>query len=223
MLRLFSLLIFCFFYLSAALAETPAPKVFNEPKMVEGEPAIAQLNELLIPVTTMTAKFEQLIMDGRGLELQKVTGSMKVKRPGKFIWTTDDPFPQSIFSNGTKLWIYDLDLDQVTVQNLDVRAANTPALLLSGDPSQIGESFTVRMATLDATTFRFRLTPKGEDNLFETLQVTFQDSRMLEMDLLDSLGQKTAITFSHVVNNPNLEESDFDFVVPEGVDVIADL
>lgn len=187
-----------------------------------GEP-VTQLNALLKPVSSMTARFEQIIVDGKGTELQNVTGEMKVKRPGQFIWATDDPFAQKIISNGTRLWIYDLDLDQVTVQKLDQRVANTPALLLSGDPNKIAETFTVTVDQIDADTQRFKLKPKGEDNLFESLLVTFSKQKMMEMDLLDSFGQKTAITFLSVENNPTLDASEFEFVVPEGVDVIADI
>lgn len=190
---------------------------------VHASEPVTQLNALLQPVASMTARFEQIIVDGKGQQLQNVTGQMKVKRPGQFIWTTDDPYAQKIISNGTRLWIYDLDLDQVTVQQLDQRVANTPALLLSGDPAKIAETFTITVDQIDAETQRFKLKPKGEDNLFESLLVTFSKQKMTEMDLLDSFGQKTAITFLSVENNPSLDASEFEFVVPDGVDVIADI
>jgi len=184
---------------------------------------IAALNDLLKPMASFSARFEQVITDNTGSELQRITGLMHVMRPGRFVWISDEPFPQKIVSNGSTLWIYDNDLEQVTVQALDDKVANTPALLLSGDPEKIDENFHLKQMQENNQKQRFELKPKGSDTLFEKMSVVFEANKLLDMDLHDGLGNKTAISFSKVKQNPKFDKSLFEFVIPEGVDIISDL
>lgn len=192
---------------------------------------VEQLNAMLASIQSMDAQFSQLVLNARGHVMQEVRGQLTIQRPYKFRWITGEPFFQNIISNGQLLWVHDLDLEQVTVQTLDRRLGNTPALLLSGDPTQIAKAFDIRRETAlglqnvgDAanTTVVFRLQPKDSEGLFESLTVTFKNQSLFEMYLKDSLGQQTTIEFSDVKNNVTIDASVFEFSPPEGVDIIED-
>lgn len=192
--------------------------------VAQAQDAVSALNAQLKKMQSLSAQFKQVVLDTKGGVLQDVTGSMQVKRPKQFSWITEDPYPQTIISDGEFVWIYDEDLEQVTVQNLDERAGNTPAMLLSGDPAKISDHFTISSENMvSGEVVRYTLKPKAEEALFEVMRVTFEGDLLKEMDLVDSLGQKTAINFLDVKLNPKLPATTFKFVPPEGVDVIRDL
>src|SRR5690606_35728590 len=107
------------------------------PAQADEEKAAQRLTELLNQAQTLTARFSQLTLDGSGSRLQETSGELALKRPGQFRWHTDAPLEQLLVSNGKQIWLYDPDLEQVTIQTLDQRLSHTPALLLSGDVSQI--------------------------------------------------------------------------------------
>ena len=186
--------------------------------------ATATLVKYLNAMTSMKAGFRQWVEDSKKTKLQDVTGHVWVKRPGKFRWDTNEPYPQTIITDGKVLWIYDKDLDQATKKSLDTQVGNTPALLLSGDPSTIAQSFDVSAYEYDKTgEWRFDLAPRGEESLFELLRVHFIEGRLRDMYLRDSLGQTTRIEFQNPQFNGAVQETVFEFEPPEGVDVITDM
>lgn len=186
--------------------------------------ATARLIQFLSAMNAMEAEFRQWVEDAKKSKLQDVTGKIWVKRPGKFRWDTNEPYPQSIITNGDLLWIYDLDLEQVTQKKLDSQVGNTPALLLSGDPNSISDKFTISAYEYEKTgEWRFDLVPKSEDALFELLRVHFLKGKLRDMFLRDSLGQTTRIEFSSPIFNGEISDSLFEFTAPEGVDVIKDM
>src|SRR5690554_6185329 len=107
--------------------------------------AAERLNELLSQAQTMTGGFSQITLSSNGASLQETTGSLELKRPGMFRWHTDPPLEQLLVSDGEKIWLYDPDLEQVTIQQMDQRLSHTPALLLSGDVSQLQDSFHIEV------------------------------------------------------------------------------
>jgi outer membrane lipoprotein carrier protein len=183
---------------------------------------IESLQKVLSDTQSYQARFQQQVLDAKGVSLQSVNGFMQVKRPGLFRWQTDAPFDQLLVANGSTLWVYDKDLEQVTIQALDQRVSQTPALLLSGDVKALGESYSVAKKSVDGADLYF-LKPLGEDSLFESLSLVFDGNALIEMHLEDGLGQKTTISFLNVKVNPVLEKEIFEFKIPEGVDVIDDV
>ena len=199
-------------------------------------PAAEALTKRLSLITSFKSNFKQLILDPKGVNVQETKGIMHVKRPGLFRWETHPPYDQLLVANGQKMWVFDRDLEQVTVQKLDQRLSQTPALLLSGNVQDLETQYdisgtrvddkgakTITAATLDGPQsgrWHFELRPKQTDTLFELLRLVFVDDYLNEMQLQDSLGQKTTILFEEPYLNPHLEEKLFHFVVPEGVDVI---
>ncbi len=188
------------------------------------EQSAAELVKQLGTMKSFKAEFHQWVSDAKNATLQEVTGKMWVKRPGQFRWDTNEPYPQQIIANEQLLWIYDLDLDQVTQRKLGHQVGNTPALLLSGDPQRLAESFTISAYFYaDTKEWRFDLEPVAEDALFELLRVHFKNNILQDMFLRDSLGQTTRIEFSQQQLNLPIDSKLFQFTPPEGVDVISDL
>ncbi|MFZ6044791.1 outer membrane lipoprotein chaperone LolA [Pseudomonas sp. CR3202] len=183
--------------------------------------AINRLTEMLNKAQTITGRFSQLTLDGSGTQLQETSGELSLKRPGLFRWHTDAPMEQLLVSNGDKVWLYDPDLQQVTIQTLDQRLTHTPALLLSGDISKISENFEITHKE-GGDVVDFILKPKAKDTLFDTLRLSFRNGVINDMQLIDSVGQRTNILFLGVKMNQAIDAAQFNFKIPEGADVIQE-
>lgn len=182
--------------------------------------AAHQLGQLLAKMETLDAYFQQRILDAKGSRLQEVSGHLSLARPGKFYWETENPFPQTVVSDGETLWLYDPDLEQVTVQQMDPSQNRTPAMLLSGNIDSIEERFTIKLTRESAQFKEFLLIPTGQESLFEELRLSFVSDELASLLLSDSLGQRTSIELFATKLNPELAEDRFTFAIPEGVDVI---
>ena len=180
-----------------------------------------RLTGLLQKAETLTGRFSQLSLDGTGTQLQETSGEMTLKRPGQFRWHTDEPMEQLLVSDGKKVWLYDPDLEQVTIQSLDQRLTHTPALLLSGDVSTISENFEVSHKEAGEVV-DFTLKPKANDTLFDNLRLSFRGGVINDMQLIDSVGQRTNILFHGVKMNQSLKPGLFTFEIPPGTDVISE-
>lgn len=180
-----------------------------------------RLAAILEPLETYVADFEQQILDGSGQRLQEARGRMWLSRPGQFRWEVDAPYEQLVVSAGDEVTLYDPDLEQATVQALDQRVTHTPALLLSGSADELTSSYDVTRRQ-EGSSETFTLVPKDPDTLFEELQMTFRGEVLNLLQMTDSIGQRTAITFDDVRTNEPLDDSHFTFEIPEGTDVIRD-
>ncbi|SDG33597.1 outer membrane lipoprotein carrier protein [Pseudomonas benzenivorans] len=189
--------------------------------LADDEAAVQRLTQLLNQAQTITARFSQLTLDGSGTQLQESAGQLALKRPGLFRWHTDAPMEQLLVSNGEKVWLYDPDLEQVTIQALDQRLTHTPALLLSGDVSKISENFEISYKE-GGSVVDFILKPKSKDSLFDSLRLSFRSGMLNDMQLIDSIGQRTNILFLNVKMNEALDDGQFSFDIPEGADVIQE-
>ena len=177
--------------------------------------AAKRLNALLTNTKSMTANFSQTT---KGASSGSFKGTMSVQRPNNFRWETKSPSQQLIVANGSSMWIYDKDLEQATKQNVDSQVGNTPALLLSGDPSKIAQNFKITQPY--ATKNYYVLYPKSGDASFKNLSVSFSGGKPVMMVLNDTLGQTTSIKFSNIKLNPSISSSQFKFTPPKGVDII---
>ncbi|MDF1762819.1 MAG: outer membrane lipoprotein chaperone LolA [Oleibacter sp.] len=183
------------------------------------EDFIARLDAL----ASFDAAFTQQTVDGNNSVLQSISGQLSVSRPGRLRWKTSPPYEQVVISDGRSVWVYDQDLEQVTIRDLEQRLQDTPALLLSGDTSQIEANYLVS-ETVDSTVkdskVIFKLLPKDQSQLFESLEFIYQGSMLTQMRIYDVTGQLTQINFSKQRINPNLKDSLFTFTPPKGIDVI---
>jgi outer membrane lipoprotein carrier protein len=180
-----------------------------------------RLDAFFNEVTSVRADFTQQVLDTQKKTLQQTSGTMLLLRPGRFRWDYTKPYQQLIVANGEKVWLYDVDLEQVTVKKMDAALGSTPALLLSSD-AKIEENFTVNEMGGEHDLAWVELTPKNKEGGFERLALGFDEHNLKRMELLDSFGQLTRLTFTNIERNPELDPAQFDFVPPQGVDVIGE-
>ncbi len=182
----------------------------------------SELTGLLNQMQTMRATFTQTIYDNLNKAIQKSQGSMALDRPGKFRWEVQKPSPQIIIANGTRLWIYDPDLEQVTIRSLTTEAGEAPALLLSHQNSTLETNYKIESSTDNKSALHwFTLTPKKKDNMFASVKMGFDQSKQLkEMVLQDQIGHSTRVQFAKVELNVSLPAKLFVFKAPPGTDVI---
>ena len=180
--------------------------------------ATDDLSRLLKPLESISGNFQQTLIDERGEVLQKSSGNFSVQRPGKLRWKTGEPFPQLLVTNNKKLWLYDPDLEQVTIRPVDKRMKDTPALLLGGKVEEIRGSFAVT-----SKKGAYHLTPKNASSPFKTMEIRFAKNGLPDsMTVRDSMGQTTKIKFSGLQANPRLSAAMFNFKPPAGTDIIKD-
>lgn len=180
-----------------------------------------RLTSLLEPLKTYSADFNQQVAQGGGGSLQNASGHMWLSRPGRFNWEVSDPYRQTVVSDGQQVYLYDPDLEQVSIRPLDQRVTHTPALLLSGRASELTENYRVSRRQHGTTEF-FALSPRDNDTLFESLELVFNNERLSGIDLTDGTGQRTEISFRNIKVNPAIDDSHFQFEIPEGADVMRE-
>jgi len=172
-------------------------------------------------VDSVRADFVQQVLNPQNQALQQTSGTMLLSRPGRFRWDYTKPYKQLIVANGEKVWLYDVDLEQVTVKKFDAAMGSTPALLLSSG-ANIEDNFSVHDLGMENDLAWVELTPKNKDSGFEKLLLGFGEHNLQHMELQDSFGQLTRLSFTNIERNPELESAQFDFVPPAGVDVIGE-
>lgn len=177
---------------------------------------IQQLRDLLQPITSLSARFQQQITDADGYELQNSEGLFQVSQPNNLRWVVAVPMPQQIIADGETLWIYDPDLEQVIIQPFNEDIAATPAILFSGDLDQLDQAYFVTQLAEG----HFELKPERGGSLFDSMIIRFDQAKPTSITLTDTLGQTTHISFSQLELNPSLSGDQFVFQIPDGVDVI---
>jgi outer membrane lipoprotein carrier protein len=183
--------------------------------------SIDQLRAFMQGAKTVRAAFTQTVTDKAAKVVSESGGAMQFSRPGRFRWEYTKPYQQLIVGDGKKLWIWDADLNQVTVKNLPEALGSSPAALLAGS-NEIEKSFTlVDAGTRDGLEW-LRALPKDRESTFESIQMGFNDQGLAVMVLADNFGQKTVIRFSKLERNPKLAVDLFSFVPPKGADVIGE-
>jgi outer membrane lipoprotein carrier protein len=183
--------------------------------------SLEQFKLFLTETKTLKANFEQTVTDRNGKLVQQSTGSMWFSRPGKFRWEYMKPYKQLVVGDGQKLWLYDPDLNQVTVRKLDKAIGSSPAALLAGD-AEIEKNFSLKDAGAVNKLNWVEATPKSSDSTFERVRMGFAGNELSVLELKDNFGQNTVIKLSDVQLNVKFPHADFTFVPPKGADVISD-
>ena len=185
----------------------------------------AALRDLLAPMREYAAQFEQVVFDARGRSLQTASGSVRLQRPGRFRWEVIEPYSQLVVTDGNIVYVFDADLDQVTVQPLDETVQGTPARLLIGSMDALESTFAV-VREGDAS---FTLHPRDEAALYRRIHLEFAsrptdttETLLVGIVIVDHLDQETRVAFKHPTLRPAPARGAFDFQIPEGVDVIGD-
>ena len=178
------------------------------------------LKNFLNNFETLESNFVQTLLNESGEQLEKTTGTLYLEQPGKFHWSYKEPYIQSIISNGETLWVYDEDLEQVTIRNIDSYAMEqTPAAIILGD-SNLERHF-VQVDLGDIEGFEWiELTPRDLEAQYNNIRIGFDRRQLGMMIITDNLGQTTRIDFSNVSKNSGLSADLFDFEIPADIDVI---
>ena len=168
-----------------------------------------------------SAEFSQTVVDRGGKRIQQASGNLQFSRPGKFRWTYRAPYEQLIVGDGTKLWIFDKDLNQVTARKLDDALGASPAALLAGD-NAIEKNFNLKNVAAKDGLEWLEATPKSNETTFEQIRMGFKGADLDTMELKDQFGQLTVIRFTDLKRNPALSPDLFTFTPPQGADVIGE-
>ncbi len=200
-------LLFC---LDFAMAQTETT--------IEG--GYAKLDRLLNSLNTIQADFTQVVQDNRDQEIERSSGQLQIKRPGKFRWEYKKPNLQTLVSDGQRLWIYDAELEQVTINRIDASFMGSPAMLLSGQDG-LRANFEIEHVEQRADLFVINLAPKmAASSDFKLIQVSIRGEQLVGMSLTDKLGQITSLQFTQFKRNPKLADSQFVFAPPKDVDLV---
>lgn len=167
------------------------------------------------------ANFHQVVTDKQGRKVQEVDGEMQLQRPNKFRWDYNKPYEQQIVSDGKQVWLYDVDLEQVTVRELGRVLGSSPAALLAGG-ANVDKNFRLANESRKDNLDWVSASPKDKETGFEKIWLGFKDDKLQEMSLIDSFGHHTNIVFSKLERNPVLDEKSFLFQPPKGVDVVGE-
>jgi len=171
-------------------------------------------------VQSLRADFIQRVFDEQDRVVQTSSGQMLMQKPGKFRWDYQTPAEQIIVADGERLWVYDIDLAQVTVRKLDTALGSTPLALLSG-AAPIDETFTIGPVRQQDGLSWYELTPQQLQPDFRLLRVAFKDDVLVSLELEDGFGQRTRLDFQKLERNPTLDPALLKFTPPPGVDVVG--
>jgi len=178
----------------------------------------ASLERFFGQVHTLSARFQQVILDEGMNTLDQSSGMLRLVRPGRFRWDYDAPQEQHIISDGKKVWLYDVELAQVTIRKVDKALGKTPALILAGQ-GDLEKSFNIIDMGTQGRLQWVRLEPRSQEE-FNSIRLGFEDFTLRLLEMVDGLGQITRITLSDPVINRSLNPQLFSFVAPAGTDVI---
>jgi len=176
------------------------------------------LQAKLNAIRTMSATFKQVVK-AKKREISRSSGTMALARPGRFRWHTKSPMEQVVVADGTRLWVYDVDLEQVSVKKQDKGVGGTAALFLSGYDDTVARDFDVTKSTRGKKDY-FDLRSKSSKANFQRVKLIFLSDALQGMELFDQLGQRTEVKLNNVKTNPKLASGLFKFKTPKGVDVV---
>lgn len=173
-------------------------------------------------LVSLDGTFEQQVFNGDGSLREEAKGTVSLKAPRLFRWQYDTPYEQLVVADGTHVWLYDIDLEQVTVKRQADQEAQSPLVVLT-DPASLDSRYAVTESGRHDGLDWLTLKPKTADGEFQQAELGLGANGLERMHLEDSLGGRTQIVFSSWQRNPVLPADRFTFKPPAGVDVIGDV
>lgn len=178
-----------------------------------------RLKQFLADLDTFNADFEQTLFNEFDEVLESSAGQVTLMRPGKFYWAYTQPYSQYLISDGKDLWIYDQDLEQVTVSSISNSIEKSPASVLAGDTDLNDDYIITDLGTLEGADW-VELASADPESQYNSIRIGFNGNDLAGMILFDNLGQTTRIIFSNGKRNTTVDTTLFDFKPPAGIDVI---
>ena len=183
--------------------------------------SIERFKEFVRTTQSARANFEQKVFDRDRKLTSEASGTFAFQRPGRFRWVYSKPAEQLIVGDGERVWIYDRDLNQVTVRKLSRALGSTPAALLAGS-SDIEKAFELSDAGSRDGLEWLEARPREREAGFERIRMGFDANGVQAMELTDHFGQTTVLRFSNVQRNAKIDPAEFRFQPPKGADVLGD-
>ena len=207
MMVLFTLLCLC------------AGNVFAQPQT--SSTALDRLDTLLGNIETLAADVVQLIVESDGGVLEQSEIQMLLKKPDGFYWETLTPFPELIVTNGSTLWNYQPDLEQVVIEAWDNSRSELAAQLLSGNIESLGGDYIIdNVTSVESEHQEFELTPRLADSIYQLISINFMHDELESIYLNSKNGQQTVWRFENVIRNTAIDDAMFQFVPPENIEII---
>ncbi len=166
----------------------------------------------------LSGQFTQIISSEHSNHTQSSGGEFWIKKPNQFRWHYSTPYIQKIISNGEKLWVYDEDLEQVTIKNASESIDSSPLAIILGSTS-LEQLFNISQLADKADLQWLKLTPKTDSSGFEYINVGFNNGLLSRMVLQDNFGQTTRLLFTGVSVYTPIDSEKFEFIAPEGTDI----
>ncbi len=179
-----------------------------------------RVNRSLSSLDNLKAEFKQTVLDDNKQVVQQSSGEVSISRPGKFTWIYRQPYEQRIVADGRELWVYDVDLDQVTVKPVADALGTAPIMVLMTD-ERVEQQFDVAEIGQRKYLYWVELTPKQADMEFTTVYLGMEDDIIKAMELRDAFGQSTQIVFENLRTDMVFDPQTFRFEPPPGVDVFG--
>lgn len=179
-----------------------------------------RVEQFLQGLQSFEASFNQRLTDKSGRVLDESSGRLAIQRPNRFRWDYEAPAEQVIVADGKRIWLYDPELEQVTVRRLDDSLSATPAMLLSGE-GKLQDNFKVTRVKRERNVEWVTLEPVRADTDFKSVTLGFVGSELRHMQLADKLNQTTSLEFADMHSNIALDPQRFTFTPPPGADVIG--
>jgi outer membrane lipoprotein carrier protein len=176
------------------------------------------LRDFVRDVKSGSAQFTQTVSSPDGKKKKMSSGSFEFLRPNRFRFVYAKPFEQTIIADGDKVWIYDADLNQVSSRKFSSALGATPAALLAG--GSLDTDFDLSdLPPRDGLDWA-EAKPKAKDGAFQSVRVGFRGKDLAALEIIDSFGQKSLLTFSAFAPNVSVPAATFHFTPPAGADVI---
>lgn len=179
-----------------------------------------RLNNFFTKVNSLQGSFSQQVLSKKGKVIQTSTGQLYLNRPGKFRWVYKTPDPQTIVADGRNIWIYDEDLEQVTIKPMTQAISSAPIAILTRKQAPDAQFVVKQMKTKSGGLDWFQLIPRKKSKDFRLIEIGLDKNGMRQMNMHDQLGQKTIVRLNTKQNVP-INGSLFTFTIPKGVDVIG--
>jgi len=179
-----------------------------------------RLNNFFTNVNSLQGSFTQQVYSKKGKVIQDSAGNLSMSRPGKFRWVYKTPDPQTIVADGKNIWVYDEDLEQVTIKPMSKALSSAPIALLTKKQKPDAQFLVAPTQQNTAGLDWFRLTPRKASKDFKFIEIGIDQSTLRQMVMYDQLGQKTIIKLNAKTNVP-IKGNTFYFQIPKGVDVIG--
>ena len=182
-------------------------------------PGMEAFERFFNEINTFEARFGQVVLDDNLTPVDDGQGTVWIKRPGLFRWNYAPPDAQEIVGDGERVWLHDIDLEQVTVRNQADALGRTPAILLAGS-ADLASTYAIEDIGTQGEVDWVNLIPEDPESGFTEVRIGFEDRRLRLMELIDTLDQRTRISFVDLKENLPLADEIFEFVPPVGIDII---